>query len=169
MRMNKWMALVLAMLLIGALALAEGASPAKIGEAAPDFEIGTLDGETIRLSDYRGKVVFLNEWATWCPPCVAEIPDIQKLADAHPDDLMVIGINLDGDEDETVRAFVEENGVTYTIAMDRTYEISAANYPSEYIPYSIFITPDGVVSSFDVGMLTYEEMVDRFDRAAGAK
>ena len=159
--------MALALLLAGAAATAEAVKSAEVGAPAPDFELTTLDGETFRLSDYRGKVVFLNQWATWCPPCVSEIPDIQKLADAHPDDLVVIGVSLD-DTDREVRDFIAKYGVTYTVAMDANYAICGLLYPTQGIPYSAFITPDGVISSIDLGMLSYAAMVDRYDRAAAA-
>ncbi|SDI57027.1 peroxiredoxin family protein [Natribacillus halophilus] len=62
------------------------------GEIAPDFELKTLDGETMRLSDYRGERVMLNFWATWCPPCRAEMPDMQKLYDEE--DVVILAVNM---------------------------------------------------------------------------
>ena len=165
MKPLKMLALALALLLAGASALAANIASAQVGGEAPDFEIETLDGEVFRLSDCRGKVVFLNQWATWCPPCVAEMPDIQKLHEEHPDDLVVIGVSLD-DNADLPRDFVAANGYDYIFAHDATYEICGLLYPTQSIPYSAFITPDGVISSIDIGMLSYAAMIDRFDRAA---
>ena len=172
MKTIRFLSMALAILMIGATALAAvdtvtRVPSAQVGEEAPDFELTTLTGETFRLSDFRGKVVYLNQWATWCPPCVAEMPDIQRLANDHPDDLVVIGVSLD-EAQEIVEEFVEANGYTYTFAMDWTYEICGILYPTLSIPYSAFITSDGIVSSIDVGMLTYAAMIDRYDRAAAA-
>ena len=137
------LALALVLTLPCAMA-AKAAGPAEVGKPAPDFELTTLDGEVFRLSDQLGKVVFLNIWATWCPPCVAEMPEIQKLADDYPDELVVIGVSCDEGRSE-VDAFLEEYGYTYPIAMDEGYRIAGILYPSYYIPNSIFIAPDGTV------------------------
>lgn len=156
-----WIALAL---LLACTAVAEGSAPAKVGAQGPDFEVTTLDGETFRLSDQRGKAVFLNIWATWCPPCVEEMPDIQKLSQAHPDELVVIGLSCD-DSAETVAEFVQKNGYTYTFAMDEDYRIGNLLYPTQYIPQSVFIDPNGIVTSIEVGMASYDEMERRFQAA----
>ena len=157
MRTVRMIALLLALLLTVGFALAEETNRARTGKPAPDFELQTLDGETFKLSEQQGKVVFLNLWATWCPPCREEMPDIQKLAEAHPDDLVVIGVSED-DSAEDVAAFVEENGLTYTFAMDENYELGSRLYATQYIPESVFIDPDGTVTRIEVGILTYAQM-----------
>ena len=159
--------LVLAIMLAGTAALAEEKPSAVVGGEAPDFEVTTIDGETFRLSDCRGKVVYINIWASWCMYCLMEMPDIQKLAEMYPDDLVIIGISTDESED-IVREIVDYTGFTYKMALDRGYEISNWLYPSPSIPYSAFITPDGIVSSIDYGMLSFAAMIDRHDRAAAA-
>ena len=172
MKLYRMLALMLAVMLLGAAAMAEPVTSAELGKEAPDFEIELLNGETFRLSDHRGKVVFLNIWATWCPPCVAEMPDIQKLADAYPDDLVVIGVSCD-ESAEDARAFVEEQGYTYNIAVDQiseeyqTFLIAGALYPSYAIPNSIFINPEGVVTSMEMGAADYETLEQRYLEALG--
>ena len=165
MRILKVLCLALALMLCGA-ALAEGAPAlAEVG-AEVDFTLTTLNGEEFRLSENRGKVVYLNIWATWCPPCVAEIPDIQKLADAHPDELIVVGASVDETSD-VVADFIEEKGLTYLIGMDEDYRLAALLFPTQGIPESVFIDPNGVVSSIDIGMMEYDEMEERFQTALG--
>ena len=165
MNIKKWLALALACLLIlSASALAEGGT--EVGDAAPDFELTTLTGETFKLSEQQGKVVYVNIWATWCPPCVGEMPDIQRLQEAHPDDLVVIGASVD-DAIDTVSGFIEENGYTYAIAMDEGYRLAGQIFPTMYIPETVFITPDGVVSSIDYGAVSYEDMEARYQAALG--
>ena len=149
-------------LMLCAAALAEATTTAEVGKPAPDFEVQTLDGETFRLSDCRGKVVFLNIWATWCPPCVAEMPDIQALSEAHPEDLVVIGVSMEPEQD--VRSFVEENGYTYKFAIDDG-NIGGLLYPTYYIPNSIFIDPNGVITFMDAGGADYETMEARYSDA----
>ena len=157
---------VLIAALLALMSLTALAEAAEVGKPAPDFELQTLAGETFKLSEQAGKVVFLNLWATWCPPCVGEIPDIQKLADAHPDDLVVIGASVDRNV-EDVKAFVEENKLTYPIAMDEDFNLIANLYPSQYIPMSVFITPDGDVTYMDATALPYETMEALYQEALG--
>ncbi len=160
MKLIRCFAMVLTLILaVSALAGAE--IPAQVGAEAHDFEVETLDGRTIRLSDFRGKVVFLNIWATWCPPCVREIPDIQRLAEVYSDDLAVIGISVDEDA-AAVADFVRENGLTYNIAMDLDYEICTRLYPTYAIPNSLFISADGIVTSMELGAADYETLEKRF-------
>lgn len=91
-----------------------------VGEPAPEYVAATLEGDTLRLSDFRGEVVLLNLWATWCAPCRAETPFLQSLYEERSDEgFRVVGISLDtGDAADQVAMFVEEFGVTYTILHD---------------------------------------------------
>ena len=165
-RYGKLFALILALMLLFALLPAWAESAPEVGDPAPAFDLTQIDGEVFHLSDHLGKVVFLNVWATWCPPCVAEIPDIQKLSEAHPDDLVVIGVSVDEAEADAA-GFAEENGLTYPIAMDEGYLVAGELYPTMYIPESVFIAPDGTIASIDVGGMSYEEMEARYSAAKG--
>ncbi|GAE94362.1 thiol:disulfide oxidoreductase [Gracilibacillus boraciitolerans JCM 21714] len=90
-----------------------------IGNMAPDFELQTLAGETIRLSDYRGEPVMLNFWASWCSPCRAEMPDMQQFH--HDTGMQILAVNLTATEtnSQDVSAFMEEFGLTFTIPLDQ--------------------------------------------------
>lgn len=124
--------------------------PPMIGMEANDFEIELIDGEAFKLSEQRGKVVLINIWATWCGPCVAEMPEIDQLAEDYEGDLVVIGINC-GEAEQTVIDFVEENGYGYLFAADPDYEIcSQLNYTNA-IPYTIVVDREGVVSALHRG------------------
>lgn len=135
-----------------------------VGKLAPDFEISDFDGERHRLSDFRGKVVYVNFWATSCDPCKRELPAIQQLADLHPDDLVVIAVNrresLSAAEGYFERAPNLEGGegVSFTVngldPDDTLYdEFRAIGMPASY-----FIGPDGVVSSVFGGEIFLEDM-----------
>ena len=107
--------------------------------AAPDFEVETFDGETLRLSDLSGKVVVLNFWASWCPPCRWEMPFFETMWQEYRDQGVVfVGI----DTLENVRAFAEEAEVTYPVALDTTTEI-ARTYEVLSLPTTYFIGKDG--------------------------
>jgi thiol-disulfide isomerase/thioredoxin len=84
---------------------------------APNFTIKTIDGKTIAAADLRGKVVLLNFWATWCPPCRAEIPDLIRLQTKYPDKLQIIGLSDDTGPVEDVKNFVAEHKMNYPIAI----------------------------------------------------
>src|SRR5690606_6350142 len=91
------------------------------GDVPPDFEMETIDGQVVKLSDLKGKKVMVNFWATWCPPCKEEMPEIQKFYDAHKDDVVILAINSTTDEnsEQDVYDFIDEYGYTFPIPMDR--------------------------------------------------
>ena len=120
-----------------------------IGDTAPDFSVELLSGKTVNLSDYRGKLVFINFWATWCGPCVNEMPDIQKLADAFPDDLVVLAINC-SEKKEKVEDFINNKGFTFHVGLDGDGKIQK-KYPTMGIPYTVILDADGVVSAIHLG------------------
>lgn len=105
----------------------------------------TLDGETVKLSDFRGKQIMLNFWATWCPPCRAEMPDTQKF------------------HEKNVPEFVEEFGVTFRVLMDEKTEV-ANLYQIQPIPTSYMIDSDGIIQNMAFGALDYELMVQEFEK-----
>jgi peroxiredoxin len=93
-------------------------SPVRSPRAMPDFVLQDLSGRTVRLSDYAGKAVLLNFWATWCPPCKAELPDLVDLQNTHGGDrFTVIGVSLDQTGVDGVRAFVNDQGLNYPVLM----------------------------------------------------
>lgn len=121
----------------------------EVGDEAPDFEVELLDGEKVALSDYLGKVVLLNFWATWCSPCVEEMPDIQELSKAYPDDVVVLAVNCN-EEGDTVRSFIQEKGFTFPIGLDEKGEITT-KYPTDGIPYTVIINGDGIIQKIHLG------------------
>lgn len=90
------------------------------GAEIPEYMAATLDGDTVALADYRGQVLLLNVWATWCPPCRREMPSLQALhEELGPEGLRVVGVSIDGHgSKEAVRDFLAEYGITYTILHD---------------------------------------------------
>lgn len=136
---------------------------------APDFTLTDQNGQTHTLSDYKGKTVFLNFWATWCGPCKSEMPDIQKLYEAYgenQEDLIVLGVvqpnndelpfSQEGTEDE-IREFIDQGGYTYPTVMDETGEISAM-YGITAFPTTFMIDKDGNVYGYVMSALPYDIM-----------
>lgn len=121
-----------------------GEPPPAIGKAAPLFEIRTLEGNNLSLSDFRGKVVLIEFWATWCPPCKASIPEIEALKKKFNDnDLVVLGINLDEGSDikDRVAAFKEAYRITYPIGLDSEGKVSS-KYRVSSIPMIYLLDRD---------------------------
>ncbi|MDD3251729.1 MAG: cytochrome c biogenesis protein CcdA [Lachnospiraceae bacterium] len=132
---------------------------------AVDFELVDQYGNKHTLADYKGKTVFLNFWATWCPPCRAEMPDIQKLYETYDtegdDALIVLGVaapNVGQETDEAgIAAFLEENGYTYPVLMDPTGELFSA-YGISSFPTTFMINRDGYIFGYVSGMLSEDMM-----------
>ena len=143
--MKKWIALLIALVCLSQTALASEIVVPVVGGEAPDFEIQTIDGETFTLSKQHGKVVLINIWATWCGPCVGEMPDLDRLAQDYEDQLVVIGVNC-GESEQKVIDFVEQNGYSYLFAADPEVRVSGLLYPTDTIPYTIVVDPYGVIT-----------------------
>ncbi len=135
---------------------------------APDFTLTDQFGETHTLSDYEGKVVFLNFWATWCGPCQKEMPEIQALYEDHggnAEDLIVLAVANPRSEDYSgadvtqpeIEQFLSDNGYTYPVAMDLTGEVFA-NYGISAFPTTFMITREGKVLGYLPGQMTREIM-----------
>lgn len=135
-------------------------SPApRPGRYAPDFSLDDLDGNLVALSDHRGKKVILNFWATWCPPCRAEMPDLERLAREHEGTLTVLLVDLE-EEDEQIRPFLEDVGITLVPLLDAEAEV-AKMYRVSALPTSVIIDEDGVIQEVQVGAATYEWFLER--------
>ena len=132
---------------------------------APDFTLKDQYGATHSLSDYRGKVVFLNFWATWCPPCRAEMPNIQaiyeKTKDSRDPEPVILGVAFPGSGSETdeegIREFMEENGYTYPVLMDTERSLELPYYVMSY-PTTYMIDRNGNIFGYINGMMTRDMM-----------
>lgn len=121
--------------------------------SAESFVFKDMQGQQQRLQDYRGKWVLVNFWATWCPPCLEEIPDLIALYDAHRNkDLVVIGVALDSTK-ESVVAFVAKKKVSYPIVFG-DYDLASQIGEVEALPTSYLYDPAGKLVSYQQGMVT---------------
>ncbi len=128
-----------------------------------DFEVVDQNGNTVKLSDYKGKVVFLNFWATWCPPCRAELPDIQKLYDKYKgsDEVVILAVASpnyyqEGDENH-VKNFLDENGYTMTVPMDMGGDI-VKEYAVSAFPTTFMIDKQGNFFGYVKSAISYDIM-----------
>ncbi len=122
------------------------------GFLAPEFKLETSDGRSIALTDYRGKAVLVNVWATWCPPCRAEMPTIEKVYQEYQNQgLVVLGVDSTIQDDPTAIApFVKQYNITFPILLDINGEASDL-YELRSLPTSFFIGRDGVIKEVVVG------------------
>lgn len=132
---------------------------------ATDFEVTLVTGEKVKLSDYRGKKVLLNFWATWCGPCVKEMPAFQRLYEDYPDDFVILAVNC-GDSASDVKDFVDENSYTFNIAIDESLEASSL-YPTSSIPLTLIIDEDGYVIYGAYGASDADTMYERYKNELG--
>ncbi len=133
---------------------------------APDFTLKTVDGKDFTLADYAGKVILLNFWGTWCPPCRREIPDFIKLYDRYQDDgLEIVGITLSSGTAADIAKFSQQWNMNYHILTDingsESQEVTAlysraTNYPINGIPTTFLIDRDGYIRKSYVGPRTEE-------------
>lgn len=150
MRNKKWVQIIILSLLfiVGGFTITNGLfgekdEIPKVGDSAPDFTLTDLEGDVIRLSDYKGKAVMLNFWGTFCPPCVYEMPLFQKYYEQYKDQgFVVLGVNLD-EATVTVKRFVKEYGLTFPIPMDKN--VVRKQYGVTQYPTTFFINQEGVI------------------------
>ena len=133
------------------------------GDTAPDFTLTTLAGEEVSLSDYKGKNVILNFWATWCPPCKAEMPHMQNYYEdvAPTSNVEILAVNLTSSDvgiDE-VEAFVDDYALSFPIPLDEDGEVESL-YKAITIPTSYIIDSEGIIQNKIVGPMDEQMMTD---------
>lgn len=145
-----WVVTVLALLSTGC-----GSVPQEAPRAAPAFSFNTLDGRTIRLSDLKGSPIALNFWASWCPACVTNSPNLQAIHARYVGDgLVVLGVAPD-DSEEALAEKAKGLGITYPIAISDT---TASAYGVRAIPITFFIDKQGMIISSVLGAASFEDL-----------
>jgi peroxiredoxin len=138
---------------IAVTGLTDDRSP-EVGQPAPNFVLPTFEGETVSSQDFRGKTLVLNFWASWCPPCRAEMPDFQELWEERQpqDDLVILAVDfLAEDTVEAASAFVDEFGLTFPIVTDTPDGDVAERYGVRGLPATFFIDRDGILRKVSLG------------------
>lgn len=129
------------------------------GETAIDFELETIDGEFVKLSDLQGEKVILNFWASWCPPCKKEMPEMQEFHDKYGDKVKIIAVNYRETDDKVIE-FLDEYQYTFTSLLDRDGTVGD-DYGVLSLPTTYFIGTDGKIQQpRHIGPMTYEFMED---------
>lgn len=133
----------------------------KVGDAAPDFVTMLSDGNVVRLSDFRGQPVWLNFWGSWCPPCRAEMPDMQAAYEQlAPRGLVMLAVSLD-EPPEAAFDYAARNGATYLIGTDPNRKMTGQGYPIVNFPTHILIDREGVVRDVVLAELDTEQFLAR--------
>jgi thiol-disulfide isomerase/thioredoxin len=136
--------------------------PEFVAFSAPDFSLSDLQGNTVRLSQYRGKPVVINFWATWCAPCKEELPLLEKTYQANKNQLQILGVDI-AEENSKVAAKVKEVGLTYTTLLDPYLEVTNQYKVTAY-PTSIFVDKDGMVQAIRMGAVTDQTIQTYLDK-----
>ena len=154
--------LTLFLLLFTQIALAgssdDGLVPLLKKPKAPDFETMDLEGNTHRLSDYRGQVVIVNFWATWCPPCRAEMPSMQRAwEELRPEGVVLLAVNM-GEQREAVAEFLENNLIDFPLLLDGEMVVSSG-WPVQGLPTTYVVDPQGRAVYAATGMREWDAPV----------
>jgi len=166
--MNKMLTAILVMILTSGLLItgcAVGSEPtATVGQAAPNFELQNLDGQSISLNDLKGKPVLINFWATRCPPCIFEMPYLQEIYNEWSGKgLMVLAINI-GESSAKVKTFLQDNDLSLPVLLD-TKAVVARMYVKRGIPTTVFIDKEGIIREIVIGAFTSKAPIEnRLDK-----
>lgn len=129
-----------------------------VGDKAPDFELVDIDGNTHRLSDYKGEGVFLNFWGTWCPPCKREMPDMEEQYQAFKDKgVHVLSVNS-GESNLKVKTFRDQYGLSFPIVIDKAKDIREL-YNIQPLPTTFLIDKDGKIQKIIITEMTKDEII----------
>lgn len=131
-------------------------------DMAYNFKLKDLDGNEVNLSDFKGKQVLLNFWATWCQWCDKEMPDLQKFHENYGDEIVVIGVNSMEDSD-TVKEYVENGGYTFLVVMDTDGSVSGTEYYVTGLPTTVYVDRDGTLIGGVSGAISYDDMVEIYE------
>lgn len=170
--MTALLVLIWAAVLVGgpfrpAQSTAPAGRKAQAGAVAPPMALTGLDGTPVSLKDFEGKAVFVNFWASWCPPCRMEMPEVERLSRSLPPGTAILTVNMTPSEasPEAVRQFMADSGYTFPVALDLD-GTAGETYGVLSLPTSLFISPEGVITTRVTGSLSYAAMFD-YLQAAG--
>lgn len=130
----------------------------QVGDAAPDFELVDMNGETHNLSEYKGQGVFLNFWGTWCKPCEREFPIIDKYYQEYKDEgIQVLAVNI-AESDFVVQDYIDRKGLSFPVLIDKNKSVMLA-YNIKPLPTTILVNPEGKIEKIITGEMSDESIL----------
>lgn len=159
--MKRKILIILAITVSTALAITSCASPCPdLGKSAPDFTLQTPDGKNVNLSDFRGKKVILNFWATWCGPCQLEIPHFQAIQNQKGNkDTVILAIDVK-ESLSTAKNFANNKGLTFTVLVDTEAKVAQQYCIPNVLPVTLFINTEGVIKARKVGAFQTQKEIE---------
>ncbi len=151
--------IVLSVVAAGLVLFSTGRQPKLIhtGDAAPDFRLPALDGRSVSLSELRGKVVMIHFWATWCPPCVEEMPSIDRLSRSFVgQDFEVLAVSVDEGGEAVVKAFLQRNGLALPVLLNADRSV-AGSYGTFKFPETYLVDRSGIVRHKVIGATNWDD------------
>ena len=134
-------------------------SPPLVGGPAPAFELKTVEGQVVKLEDMKGKFLILTFWATWCVPCIKEMPEFEKIYQSSPDkNIKIIAVNF-SESKEKVENYIRGRNLNFPVALDRYGNISG-KYKVRHLPVTFIITPDGIIQEELIGGGLTQEIIE---------
>ncbi len=133
-----------------------------VGSPAPDFQLNTLDGKPVRLSDLHGKPVLINFWATWCGPCTTEMPAIQKIYKQYSSQFVVLAVNANEPVSD-IQNFLKDKGLTFNIMLDPGGKVQDL-YRLRGYPTSFFIDSNGMIQAEFIGPMGEDQLVNNLKK-----
>ena len=150
---NKMLSVILAIIALAVMITAcqpDSSTPPRVGKPAPKFQLSDLKEQPVSLGDLQGRPVVVNFWATWCGPCVYEMPYIQEVYDERSGDgLVVLAVNI-GESPSRAREFMESHQLSFPVLLDRDGKV-AERYNIRAIPTTVFIDKGGIIQAIRVG------------------
>lgn len=134
----------------------------EVGEEVPEFQFTEANGTTVKLSELRGKRVLINFWATWCGPCRAEMPDLERARQQYGDDVVILGVNK-LEALEQIKPFAEELKVGFKLIANPEGDISE-RYGAKNIPITYFVNRDGTIGHRRLGVMNYEFISEQIEK-----
>lgn len=172
-----WISIAIAVLVVGVIIFMNQSNTGnrdtrpEAGFTAPDFTLLNEEGKEVTLSQLKGKPVFINFWASWCPPCKEEMPLIQEAYEKYGDQVVFLGVNLTfQDSREEAISFMKSNGYEMPILFDDNPDVKktvAKLYRAESIPTSFFIDKNGVIQIKKIGAMNYDEIESNINKIIG--
>jgi len=154
--------LIVVLTMAGCSGDSNGGQVPVLGSPAPDFQLENLDGQTVVLSELRGRPVLLNFWASWCGPCRLEMPFLQEVSEDEMwrgQGLVILAVNL-REPASVAREFMEDNGLSFTVLLDSQGEVGML-YNTQYIPMTYFVDNDGIIRNIKRGAFRNSSDINR--------